>query len=202
MSILQCPGLQRGASPDRSDLVATVCAAQDGDEVAWASLVRRFDRRLRLIAHSHGLAACEVDDVVQATWLAAVEDIGRLREPAAIAGWLATTARRTAIRAAQGRRRESPSDDPQLGDRPDPVQPEHRLLQSERRDVLDRAVATLPDRHRRLMSLLVGEPTLDYTQIARMLAMPAGSIGPIRGRCLERLKRHPEVRALCETVAS
>jgi DNA-directed RNA polymerase specialized sigma24 family protein len=48
-----------------------------------------------------------VDDVVQATWLRLREDIRRLREPAAVAGWLETTTRRNAMRHLYGRNRES-----------------------------------------------------------------------------------------------
>jgi DNA-directed RNA polymerase specialized sigma24 family protein len=59
-----------------------------------------------------------VDDVVQATWLRLLEDIRRLREPAAVAGWLETTTRRNAMRHLYGRNREELSGDPRLGDRP------------------------------------------------------------------------------------
>jgi DNA-directed RNA polymerase specialized sigma24 family protein len=74
--------------------------------------------------------------------------------------------------------------------------PEASALASERRAVLTRALATLPDRHRRLMTLMLAQPTLDDQQISNRLRMPVGSIGPIRARSLARLSRHPELRAL------
>src|SRR3954447_9482886 len=79
------------------DLVATVQAAQDGDEDAWARLVRRFERMLRRIGHSYRLAPGDVADVVEARWLRAFPTLHALREPAAIAAWLAMTARREAL---------------------------------------------------------------------------------------------------------
>jgi len=35
-----------------------------------------------------------------------------------------------------------------------------------------------------------------YAEISARLGIPAGSIGPSRGRCVERLRRHPAIAAL------
>jgi hypothetical protein len=35
-----------------------------------------------------------------------------------------------------------------------------------------------------------------YAQISARLGIPAGSIGPSRGRCLEKLRRDPAIAAL------
>jgi len=177
-------------------LLAVVTAARAGDDAAWSQLIRRFEPGLRRIARSYRLSAADVDDVVQTTWLELFRHFGAIRDPAAIAGWLATTTRRTALRTLQSPVREHLTDDRELGDDADWNGPEARLLATERRDVLARALSTLPDRHRRLMTTLVAHPTLDYREVGRLVDMPVGSIGPIRARCLERLARHDEVRAL------
>jgi RNA polymerase sigma factor (sigma-70 family) len=177
------------------DLAGIVLAAGTGDGPAWDTLVARFDKTLRSIARSYGLRHADVDDVVQATWLELVRDIERLREPAAIAAWLATATRRKAMRLARSRGREHLTDDPELSDGPDDDGPEASVIARERGAALARAVATLPSRHRRLITLLVSKPALDYQQISERLAMPVGSIGPIRARSLTRLSLHPELRA-------
>ena len=64
-------------------------------------LVPRHDRRLRRVARSYGLSAWDVDDVVQATWVAYLEHGHALREPAALGAWLETTARRLSLRVLQ-----------------------------------------------------------------------------------------------------
>ena len=193
----------RDGAPSRSpqpdpELVKLVLAARAGDNRAWTALISRFDRTLRSIARSYGLTPADVDDAVQATWLDLFQDISRVREPATIAGWLATVTRRKAMRLLQVRVREHLTDDPGVSDRPDPHGPETSALEGERRAVLARALATLPERHRRLMILLLTQPTLDYRHISDRLAMPIGSIGPIRARSLARLSRHPELHALRE----
>ncbi|WP_131741710.1 RNA polymerase sigma factor, partial [Actinomadura roseirufa] len=74
--------------------------ARDGDGAAWARLVERFSGLLWAIARGYGLGDADAGDVVQTTWLRLVERLDDLREPAAVGGWLATTARREAARLA------------------------------------------------------------------------------------------------------
>jgi RNA polymerase sigma factor (sigma-70 family) len=184
-------------SPDSDhETVKLVHAARAGDNAAWTRLIERFDGSLRDIARSYRLAPTDIDDVMQATWLRLFKHIERLREPAGVAGWLATTTRRESLRRLQAPVREQLSDDPGLADRPHSEGPEDKLLAAERRAILARALATLPDRHRQLMTLLAADPALDYQQISAMLAMPTGSIGPIRARSLIRLARNPALQAL------
>ena len=186
-------------SKDDPALVALVCAARSGDHAAWTSLVRRFDRMLRAIARSYRLTPVDVDDVVQTTWLNMLEHIHDVREPAAIAGWLATATRRQAMRVAQTPTRERLSDDPQLGDRALIDGPEEILLAAERREALATALATLPQRHRRLMTVFATQSAVDYSDISELLSMPVGSIGPIRARSLARLARNRGLLALRDT---
>ena len=178
------------------ELVDLVLAARAGDSSAWIELIGRFDTTLRNIAGSCRLASADVDDVVQTTWLALLQHFEHLREPAAIAGWLATATRRAAIRLRRSRVREHLTDDVEPSGESTLPGPEASAMASERRAVLTRALATLPDRHHRLMTLLLTQPTLDYRQIGDRLAMPVGSIGPIRARSLARLSRSAELCAL------
>jgi RNA polymerase sigma factor (sigma-70 family) len=177
-------------------LVAIVRSARAGDPNAWAQLVQRFDRVLRRIARSYRIGPADVDDVLQATWLNLFEAIDQLREPAAIGGWLVTATRRNALRRIQMQVREQLTDDPQLGDRADDNEPERTVLARERGAALAAAVDRLPGRHRDLMNALLAEPALGYREVSERVAMPLGSIGPIRARALARLARDAQLRAL------
>lgn len=196
-SVLSNQCREQAPQPDGCGVAELVGAARTGDDRAWERLHARFAPLLRGIARSYRLSPSDVDDVAQTTWLRLFDHIDRLREPAAVAGWLATTARRECLRVLQTPLRECPSDDPELGDRTDFADPESELLAAEQRVALGHALAVLPERHRELMTLLVAEPALQYHEVSAALAIPIGSIGPIRARSLVRLARHPELRPFC-----
>lgn len=70
------------------------------------------------------------------------------------------------------------------------------LLTAERHAALREAFADLPVRDQRLVLVLLEDPPVPYAEITARLGIPVGSIGPIRGRCLARLRRHPAIAAL------
>jgi hypothetical protein len=79
--------VQRARSRGRaSGLSALVSAAYDGDAGAWEALVARFTPTIRGVVGGYRLNPADVDDVVQATWAAALAHIGRIRQPEAIGG--------------------------------------------------------------------------------------------------------------------
>lgn len=180
---------------DDAEYAPLVGAARTGDNDAWTCLIARYERTLRGIVRSYRLQPSDVDDVVQITWMRSYQHINRLRDPTAIAGWLATTARREALRVLQAHVREDLSDDPELGNAPESDGAEEQVLAAEDRVVLGRAIAALPDRQRDLMNLLAMEPDANYQQISETLGMPVGSIGPTRARGLGRLRRDRELHS-------
>jgi RNA polymerase sigma factor (sigma-70 family) len=185
------------ASP-QADVGALVYAARRGDQLCWTRLHQEFDSMLRIVARSCGLPGHDADDAVQNTWIRLHKHIHSIREPSAIGAWLATTVRRESLRLMQSHVREVLTRDPRALDEGREDGPEERLLERERHLILARALATLPERHRRLMTLIADDA--GYEQIELMLDMPMGSIGPIRSRCLARLQRHPELRRLADSA--
>jgi hypothetical protein len=49
--------------------------------------------------------------------------------------------------------------------------------------------------------LLIADPPVSYADTSGKLDIPVGSTGPTRGRCLERLRRHPAMAALISAGA-
>ena len=58
------------------------------------------------VARGHRLGEADATDVAQTVWLRLVESLPRLREPAAVGGWLATTARNESLRLLRRSGRE------------------------------------------------------------------------------------------------
>ena len=75
------------------------------------------------------------------------------------------------------------------------------LLLAERHAALREAFAHLPPRGQQLIALLLEDPPVPYTKIGARLGIPAASIGPSRGRCLDKLRRYPAIAVLINTEA-
>jgi RNA polymerase sigma factor (sigma-70 family) len=178
----------------KTETSSLVSAARSGDNLAWSRLVERFDGMLRSVARSYRLTPQDVDDAVQATWVQLYEHIDTVRDTSAIAAWLATTVRRQSLHILQRRVREHLTDEPETMVTDPAEAPDATLLDGERRLVLTRALSTLPDRQRELMTLIASDTTPNYKQIGARLGMPVGSIGPTRARCMARLQQHSELR--------
>jgi RNA polymerase sigma factor (sigma-70 family) len=169
--------------PER-DFGELVPQAVFGDQGAWSALVKGLGSVALSVARTYRLSDADARDVSQSTWLAVSQQLGSLRDSARLPGWLATTARRQALRILSGR-----SSEVALScDRDVVPSPESLVLRQERDSELWTAVARLPTRQRRLLWILAHRPELTYAEIAAELGISPGSVGPFRKRCLDKLR--------------
>jgi RNA polymerase sigma factor (sigma-70 family) len=180
------PGVGAGPSVDDAALVV---AAAAGDTRAWAQLVERYDSLVWAVARSFRFTATDAADVVQTTWLRLVEHLDRIEQGDRVSAWLVTTARRECLTLVRRQSRQAP---PALASvdlvEDDGPPPDHALLAGERERAVWVAFARLSERCQRLLRLLVADPAPTYEDVGLVMDMPVGSIGPTRGRCLERLR--------------
>jgi DNA-directed RNA polymerase specialized sigma24 family protein len=78
------------------------------------------------------------------------------------------------------------------------VMAEEELLKAERHAALREALTYLPPSCQQLIAMLIQDPPVPYVQISAELGIPVGSIGPIRRRCLAKLRQHPAIAALID----
>jgi RNA polymerase sigma factor (sigma-70 family) len=168
-------------------------AAAAGDQRAWEAIVDRFSGLVWATARAHRLVQADAADVAQTTWLRLVEHLDRIRDPEALGAWLATTARREALRVIRRGTREHPSNEVDVFEEASNEPIDRELMRGERDTALWRAFARLPDRCKDLLRLLIADPEPSYREISAALDMPIGTIGPTRIRCLERLRRSAEL---------
>jgi RNA polymerase sigma factor (sigma-70 family) len=180
---------------DDPDVVALVTRAAGSDQGAWNELVERYAPLVWAICNRYRLSNHDIEDVGQNVWLALVEQLGKLRQPAALPGWLATTTRRECLRVVTTATR--------LGNRLDEAAEfvddaviDEEILRAERDAGLRAAFAELPPHCRQLMGMLISDPPHTYAEISATLGIPMGSIGPQRARCLDRLRRSDTLIAL------
>lgn len=167
--------------------------ARGGDDAAWPALVDRYAGLVWAVVRGYRLGSGDADDVVQTTWLRLVEHLDRLSDPDRVGAWLATTARNEALRMLRLAGRHVPIDDTDvdLEERAgalSPVDVDERLLRAERDAALWRAFACIPLRCQALLRVLSTDPAPSYEEVGAALAMPVGSIGPTRARCLAKLR--------------
>jgi RNA polymerase sigma factor (sigma-70 family) len=175
-----------------SAAASLVLAAAAGDQRAWDELVDRFSGLVWAIARAHRLAPADAADVSQTTWLRLVEHLHRLRDPDHVGGWLATTARHECLRVIRKANRELPDDmlDSEVDPAGEPVpSPESVVLSNERNRLLWQALNRLSQRCQLLLRALAASPEYSYAEVSNALAIPVGSIGPTRARCLDHLRR-------------
>jgi RNA polymerase sigma factor (sigma-70 family) len=173
-----------------ADVAHLVTAAARGERAAWDALVDRYATLVWAVARAHRLDHLDAADVSQTVWLRLIESLDRLREPAALAGWLRTTTHHECLRVRRRREREVPdpfvaqdaTSDP--GDSPELV-----LLDGERDRQVWTALSKLSERCRTLLRVLAADPDASYARVSVAAGLPVGSIGPSRARCLEQLRR-------------
>lgn len=165
---------------------------QHGDREAWDEFLDRYGRLVWSVAHRQGASAEEAEEIFQRSWVALVEGIQRLEDPDRVVSWVAATARHHAWRLFDEHRRHRrvESLDENRDDRADGAAARDEELAADEMAVLVReAVAGMDDRCRQLLELLfLADPPLDYREIAAETGLAVGSIGPIRARCLNRLR--------------
>ena len=185
---------------DDPSVVALVVRATAGDQLAWDEIVERYAPLVYAICTRYRLSSHDIEDVGQTVWLLLVEHLGKLREPAALPGWLATTTARECLRVVTAARRLELS---RVG-RDDSLRfvddkaIDEEILMAERNASLRAGFAELPAPCQQLLSLLISDPPSSYASIHDALGIPVGSIGPQRARCLDRLRRSKAFLALGE----
>ncbi len=179
------------------DVAALVAAARDGDDDAWGRLVEIYSGMLRAKIHLFRLSREDAQDVVQTTWLLALQNLRHLEQENRLGGWLATIATRECIRLMR-RSKEICTGDPKSIERPaDNVAAAQR--ESARtwfNRTLAEVVDGLPAAQRELFQALTEQPRPHYVDVARRLGRPIGSIGPSRARCFTRLRTLLEDRGV------
>lgn len=170
-----------GSAPTNADLLD---GCRRGDATAWDDLVGRYERLVYAVPLREGLSAADAAEISQSTFEALVESIERIREPDRLGYWLMTVARRLTWRRRTANRTEVTLAEPPHGHDVD-----DQVTDWVRTVVVYDAVAQLGEPCRSLIFGLFFDPAEpSYDQLSWSLGLAIGSIGPMRGRCLDRLR--------------
>jgi RNA polymerase sigma factor (sigma-70 family) len=163
-------------------------AARAGDGLAQQSLFEELNELLWRAARRTGLDRDGAMDVVQTAWLRLWHNENELEQPRALTKWLLTTVSREAWKQIGHRRREIVADPIDIQG-PETEGVEDGLVRDAEHEAVRRAFLAQSERCRRLLAFVATVSRPDYDVIAEALGMKRGSIGPTRGRCLDKLRR-------------
>ena len=168
-----------------------IASCRQGRPEAWQEIVTRYERLVFSIPLNYGLTRADAADVSQHAFAALVENLNRLRPDSNLGGWLATVARHEALRLLRKQKREMVGQAEDVAESPFllNISGNSATAHWDRVDWLNQGLTLLDQRCRELLLLLYfsNEPPT-YEDIANQLGLSVGSVGPIRGRCLERLR--------------
>ncbi len=162
-----------------------------GSEEAWSALIEKHKRLIFSIPIKYGFSRDDATDIFQAVCLEMLSELPKLRAAEALPKWIIQI---TSHKCFHHRRQQ------QRVEVMDPSSPafEHGTLPSaeailseaEEEQRLRQAISEIPQRCQRLVRMLFfEEPARPYQEVARILGLALGSIGFIRQRCLERLRK-------------
>lgn len=161
--------------------------AAQGEQAAWDALVERFEQMVWSVARGFRLDDAAAKDVSQTVWLRLIENVDKIKDPERLPGWLVTTTRREALKTIKRSDRVVPSEfEFDVADESPSL--EVLLVEDEEAREVVAAFGELDGECQQLLRLLTIEPALSYEEISEATGRPVGSLGPTRGRCLERLK--------------
>jgi RNA polymerase sigma factor (sigma-70 family) len=167
-------------------------ACLKGSGQAWEALLVRYQRLIYSIPLRYGLPEHDANDVFQNVSLLLWENLGRVRDRARLGAWLMITTRRECWRMMRQRRQNMMSLEGGALDEllPAGTYSEDEFLLLEQQSLVRAAIGYLGTPCRELLTLLFyADPRPAYSEIARNLTLPEGSIGPTRSRCLEKLMK-------------
>jgi len=163
-----------------------------GDSQSWEILLERYKRLIYSVPVRFGFDHDDRHEVFQIVCLEILKNMPSIREAGKLRSWILTIT----IRESNDLLRRKYADREKIDavhEKPVPERAVDTLsiyLEAEREAILREAVAEMPSRCRTLIELLFfSESKVDYGTAGAAVGLSKESVGSIRLRCLDKLKR-------------
>lgn len=172
-----------------------VAECVQGNGQAWSALIDKYKNLIYSVPVKLGMYE-EAADIFQAVCLDLLADLPKLREPRALPKWLMKACYHKCLQLRRRAENHAPAveaDAAELVADTESALPENLLCELEKEQMVRDALTELTPRCERMMRMLFFEtPARPYDEIAQELGLATGSIGFIRGRCLDKLRKQLE----------
>jgi len=162
-----------------------------GEERAWAALIDKYKNLIFSIPLKYSFSPDDATDIFQSVCLEMLSELPKLRNVKALPKWIIqVTAHKCLHHKRQLARRTAAGQTVEMPEQATAAAAEQILRQAEEEQSLREALSALPPRCRQLIHMLFfEEPPRPYPIIAAELGLATGSIGFIRQRCLDRMRK-------------
>jgi RNA polymerase sigma factor (sigma-70 family) len=164
----------------------------EGREEAWSELIDKYKNLIFSVPIKYGFSRDEAADVFQEVCFELLSHLKDVREPQALPKWLLMVASSKCFHSKRRGSRMTSMDLPALERAAPEISPEaiKVIAEAEQEQEIREAIASLSPRCQQLVRMLFfEEPPRPYEQVAQTLGVATGSIGFIRQRCLEFLRK-------------
>jgi RNA polymerase sigma factor (sigma-70 family) len=195
-SVIEGPSLTaRPSPPNNNENVRLVRECLDGDPNAWAELVQKYKNLIFSVPIKYGLTRDEAADIFQDVCVKLLSDLKNVRDPQALPKWIIQVTSHNCFHYKIKRNRFV-SSDAEDQNTPEPeVQADtvEQIARSEEEQTIREVLGELSPRCNQLIQMLFfEEPSRSYRDIASDLGIAVGSIGMMRQRCIDRLRKRFE----------
>jgi RNA polymerase sigma factor (sigma-70 family) len=161
-----------------------------GKEEAWTALLEKYKNLIFSIPIKHGLSRADATEIFQTVCTELLSELPKLRDPQALPGWLIKVTSHRCFHWHKQQQRWNQADaETQSAATPIEQLADNLLIEVEKEQILRMAISNLPPRCKKLIhTLFYEDPPQPYKDVAERLGIAVGSIGFIRGRCLDKLR--------------
>ena len=176
------PLTQKEAVSDSDAKLVEGCL--QGDPLSWELLIRRYQNLIYSVPIRYRFSPEDASDVFQSVCVILLQNLRTLRSVETLSTWLYVTTRRECWKLAKKKSREVQLEE--WAEAFAEPEGEKLILQYRIRQALD----LVSEKCQQLLeALYYADPPMSYDEVSKHFAIPFGSIGPTRARCLEKLRK-------------
>jgi RNA polymerase sigma factor (sigma-70 family) len=161
-----------------------------GDERAWNALIEKYKRLIYSVPVKYGFSPDDAGDIFQNVCIDLFTNLSKLRKIESLRSWLITVATHKCFHWKKQQKQDVELDAMEQEVAEEIAAAPQVLQEVQEEQAVRDAILRLTPRCAELVKLLFYEqPPVPYNEVAQKLGLATGSIGFIRGRCLNRLQK-------------
>lgn len=171
-------------SLSKQEDVAWIDKALNGDQRAYNSLMKKYYPHIHNLIYRMIFKKEDVEDLTQEAFIKAFNSLHNFDKQFAFSTWLYKIATNNCIDYLRKKKLQTFSIDKEIeSDESDykfeipdsDYIPENRLIDEQRSNIIDKAIASLPEKYKRVIEMR-HKDELEYEEIAKKLKLPLGTV--------------------------